>query len=331
MAATTNTIVRTSVSPTRVSVSAPGLATRDWGVLWLLSAVWGGSFFFVGLAINEMTPLTIVTIRVGLAAAVLTGYLYLTGRKLPSSPRTWASFAVMGISNNVVPFSLVVWGQQYIDSSLASILVGATPIFSVLLAHLLTHDERMTLPRLAGVLFGWAGVALLIGVESLEGFGTNIWGQLAVLGAALSYSLSAIYGRRFKRESTEVLSAGMLVSSTVMMIPLTLLLEQPFDLSPGATSWLAVIALAVVSTAFAYLLYFRILARAGATNAVLVTFLVPVSAILLGVLVLGERPGWNAFAGLALIFTGLAALDGRVLRWARQRALRLTSQSAPLT
>jgi len=216
-------------------------------------------------------------------------------------------------NRNIIPFSLIVWGQTHIDSSLASILNATTPLFSVFLAHFLTRDERLTANRLAGILIGWVGVAVLIGVDSLRGCGAHLIGQIAILGAALSYAFAAIYARRFRGMSPTVVSAGMLCGSTVMMLPLAFLIEQPFSLTPGATTLAALLSLAVISTAFAYIIYFRLLASAGATNSLLVTFLIPVSAILLGVLVLGERPGWNAFGGMALIFVGLIAIDGRLL------------------
>jgi len=285
----------------------------EWMLLLVLSVIWGGSFFFIEVSLREMTPLTIVLCRVGVASLVLLGYVYLTGRRLPKSPGLWGAFLIMGVLNNIIPFSLIVWGQTHIDSSLASILNATTPLFSVFLAHFLTRDERLTANRLAGILIGWVGVAVLIGVDSLRGFGAHLIGQIAILGAALSYAFAAIYARRFRGMSPTVVSAGMLCGSTVMMLPLAFLIEQPFSLTPGATTLAALLSLAVISTAFAYIIYFRLLASAGATNSLLVTFLIPVSAILLGVLVLGERPGWNAFGGMALIFVGLIAIDGRLL------------------
>ena len=290
------------------------MGMREWGLILILSIIWGGSFFFIGVAVKGMTPLTIVLCRVGFAALILLGVVTLTGRRLPASPAVWLAFFAMGAINNVLPFSLIVWGQTHIDSSLASILNATTPIFSVILAHWLTGEERLTVNRLAGVLIGWVGVTVLIGVESLGGFGLRGMGYLAILGASCSYALAAIYGRRFKALDPVVVSTGMLCASTIMILPVALVVEQPWHLAPDAITWTALLGLAAVSTSLAYIIYFRVLAVAGATNILLVTFLIPVSAILLGTMVLGERPGWNAFGGMTLIFTGLIAIDGRFLK-----------------
>lgn len=290
------------------------MGSQEWGLIFILSILWGGSFFFVGVAVKEMTPLTIVSGRVGIAAILLLAYIYMRGGKIPFAPGLWGAFLLMGALNNLIPFSLIVWGQTHIESSLASILNATTPIFSVILAHFLTREEKLTINRITGILIGWLGVAALIGIESLKGFGVEVLGQIAVLGAALSYAFAAIYGRRFKKLDPAVVATGMLCGSTVMIIPLALYVEQPWHLAPGCASLAALFGLAVISTSLAYIIYFRVLATAGATNILLVTFLVPVSAIILGMLVLGERPGWNAFVGMGLIFAGLIAIDGRLIR-----------------
>ena len=251
--------------------------------------------------------------RVGFAALALNGFILLSGRRMPGPPRLWGAFLVMGALNNLLPFSLIVWAQVHIDSGLAAILNATTPLFTVLLAHLLTADERLTRQRLAGVLLGFAGVALMIGPEALKGLGLAGLGQVAVLGAALAYAFAGIYGRRFKALAPSTAACGMLTATTVMMLPLALVIEQPWNLSPGAGTWGAVLGLALLCTVLAYVIYFRILASAGATNLLLVTFLIPVSALLLGTVFLGERPHWTAYAGLALILAGLVAVDGRLL------------------
>lgn len=233
---------------------------------------------------------------------------------MPSSPGLWGGFLVMGLLNNLIPFSLIVWGQTHIESGLASILNGTTPIFSVILAHFLTKEEKLTTHRIVGVLVGWTGVAVLIGLDSLQGLGLEVVGQIAVLGAAFSYACAAIYGRRFKGISPVVVAAGMLSGSAVMTLPPALLVERPWNLSPGLITLLALLGLAAVSTALAYIIYFRVLAASGPTNVLLVTFLVPFSAILLGALVLGERLGWNAFVGMGIILSGLLAIDGRLAK-----------------
>ncbi len=301
-------------------MQAKSMGALEWGLLLLLSLVWGGSFFFAEVALEELGPFTVVLGRVGFAAPALLAVVYLTGNRMPGDLATWGAFFVMGFLNNLLPFSLITWGQVSIDSGLASILNATTPLFVVLLAHVLTDDERLTPNRLAGVVVGFLGVVLLIGPQALRGLGAEGWGQLAVLGAALAYAFAGIYGRRLRRLPVTVAAAGMVTASSLLTLPVALFLEAPFAVMPGLAAWGAVLGVALASTALAYLLYFRILQSAGATNLLLVTFLIPVSAILLGVLVLGERLAWTAIAGMALIFLGLAAIDGRPLGLLRRVA-----------
>ncbi len=292
---------------------------QEWGLIIILSILWGGSFFFVGVAVKELPPLTIVLCRVALASIILLAAVYLKGDKMLSSPGLWLGFIIMGALNNLIPFSLIVWGQTHIESGLASILNATTPIFSVVLAHFLTKEERMTPNRMTGVLIGGMGVAVLIGIESWRGFGMEVIGQIAVLGAAFSYACAAIYGRRFKGLSPLVVATGMLCGSTIMMTPWALFVEQPWNLSPSVMTMMALFGLAAISTSLAYIIYFRVLATSGPTNLLLVTFLIPLSAILLGGMVLGEQLGWNAFAGMGLIFIGLFAIDGRLIKIFRRK------------
>lgn len=302
------------LAPEELPAVNASMGLAEWLLLGMLSMLWGGSFFFIGVAVHEVTPFTLVFCRVGLAAVILLGVCVVTGRRLPADPAMWFAFLVMGAINNLIPFSLIAWSQQHIQSSLASILNATTPIFSVVLTHFLTREERLTANRGIGVLLGWLGVVLLIGIESLAGFDLQIAGYLAVLGAAVCYAAAAIFGRRFRGLHPVTVTTGMLCCSSVMLVPLALIFEQPFALHPSPAAWAAMLGLSLVSTAAAYMIYFRILARAGATNILLVTFLIPVSAILLGVLILGERLGWNALGGMLLIFAGLVAIDGRMLQ-----------------
>jgi drug/metabolite transporter (DMT)-like permease len=290
----------------------------EWLLLATLSVLWGGSFFFAEVALAELRPLTVVLCRVGFAALVLVALVYATGRRLPCRASQWRAFFAMGGLNNLIPFILIVWGQTHIASGLASILNATTPVFTVVLAHLLTRDERMTPNRLAGVLLGLAGVAVMIGPEALEGLGPHLAAQLAVLGAALSYAFAGIYGRRFQGEPPLVVAAGQVTASSALVLPLALVVDRPWTVPlPGAETWAAIAGLAVLSTALAYVIFFRILAAAGATNLLLVTLLIPVSAILLGTLVLGERLEAGQLAGMAVIGLGLLAIDGRPLQWLR--------------
>jgi drug/metabolite transporter (DMT)-like permease len=240
---------------------------------------------------------------------------------MPENPSFWCAIALMAMINSVLPFLLIVWGQSHVASSLTSIYVATTPLFGVLLAHFMTSDERMTVPRVASVVCGFAGVVVLIGPGLLGNLGTDHLAQLAILGGALCYALSGIYGRRFSRDgiSPLVTATGQLTVSTVLLLPLALYFDQPWTLPmPGLAASAAVLGIALVSTAFAFLLYFSILATAGATNLLLVNFLVPVSAILLGVLILHETLKAEHLIGMALIFIGLALRDGKLLALIRR-------------
>ena len=295
---------------------------REWALLILLSIAGGGSFYFVGVAVEALPPFTIVVLRVGLAALVLNLVVLALGLRMPRDLRTWAAFAAMGVLNNLVPFTLIVWGQSHIAAGLASILNATTPLFTVILAHFLTSDEKLGGGRVAGVAVGFAGVVLMIGAEALAGLGVNLVAQLAVLGATLSYAFAAIFGRRFGAMGTAPLvsASGQLTASTVMLIPVAAVAERPWTLAlPGPEIWGAVIGLALFSTVLLYILYFRLLATAGATNLLLFTLLIPVSAILLSATLLGERLEPKHFAGMALIGVGLGAIDGRPLGALRRR------------
>lgn len=301
------------------------MGLRDWAWLVLLSVLWGGSFFFVGVAVEALPPLSVVALRVGGAAVALWLWLSVTGRGMPLGWPVWRAFAVMGVVNNVIPFSLIAWGQTQIGSGLASILNAMTPLFTVVVAHVLTRDEKLGPGKVAGVCLGLAGVVWMIGPQALDGLGGAVAAQVAILGAGLCYALAGVFGRRFRALGVSPLqtAAGQVTVSALFMAPLALAVDQPWRLPlPGVEVWLAVVGLAVVSTAVAYLLYFRILATAGASNLQLVTFLIPISAILLGVLVLGEVLLPRHFLGLALIGAGLAAMDGRPARWLRGRLRR---------
>ncbi|KAA3505192.1 DMT family transporter [Rhizobium rhizogenes] len=287
----------------------------EWGMLVALSLLWGGSFFFIGIAVKELPPVTIVTLRVSLAATALLIVCRIMGLHLPRQWAVWRAFFGMGLLNNIIPFCLIVWGQTHIASGLASILNATTPLFTVMVAHFLTADEKMTGNKLAGVLIGFAGVATMIGPAAFGGAISGLWGQIAILGAAISYSFAGIFGRRFKAMGVPPLmtATGQISSSTLMLIPAALLIDKPWTLAmPSLGTWGALIGIALLSTALAYLIFFRILATAGATNLALVTFLIPVSAILLGSLILGEQLEIKHFAGMAMIAAGLAAIDGRL-------------------
>lgn len=289
----------------------------DWLQLILLSTLWGGSFFCVAIAVAELPPLTVVLARVGLAAVVMATFVHISGDRLPTGLSDWKLLAGMGLLNNAIPFTVISWGQVHIDSGLASILNATTPFFTVLLAHLLTRDERMTPAKLLGVLIGLAGVVVLIGPTALAGLGLDGLAQGAVLVGALSYAFAGIHGKRLKHMSSSTAAAGMLITSTAMLFPVTLLIDPSITELPSMKTLAAITFMAVFSTGLAYILYFRILRAAGATNVLLVTFLVPVSALVLGVSFLDETLTLSAMLGMTLIFAGLAAVDGRIFRLGR--------------
>jgi len=295
------------------------MTPRDWGLLLTLSLLWGGSFFFVGVAVHALPPLTIVALRVGLAAPVLWLAIRALGVPVPRDLRVWAAFLVMGVLNNVIPFSLIVWGQTQIASGLASILNATTPLFTVVVAGVLLADERLSPRKVGGVMVGFVGVVVLIGWDTLGlADGTPVLAQVAILGASVSYAFAGTFGRRFARLGVTpmVTAAGQVTGSSLVLVPLALVVDQPWTLpTPSAAVVASMVALAVVSTALAYGLYFRILGTAGATNLLLVTFLIPVTANLLGILVLGETLGGEHVVGMALIGLGLAVMDGRPGRW----------------
>jgi drug/metabolite transporter (DMT)-like permease len=287
----------------------------EWAMLVLLSIFWGGAFFFTEIALGGFQPFALVFLRVGLAAIILLVVVYACDQRMPNRLATWGAYFVMGALNNAIPFCLIVWGQTRIDSGVASILNATTPIFTVLLAHFLTSDEQLTAPKLFGVVIGFFGVYLMMSPELKHGFSVRGLGLVAVIGAAISYSFAGIFGKRFKHESPMVTSTGMLICSAIMMAPLAI-----FSGALGASvlsnqAVAAVLGIASVSTAMAYLLYFRILASAGATNVLLVTFLIPISALMLGIGVLGETIQILEFAGMGCIFLGLIVIDGRLLKW----------------
>ncbi len=293
------------------------MSRRDWAILLVLAVLWGGSFFFIGIAVHSVRPLTLVLIRVTIAGAALWLFMAVRRERMPLPPGALLAFVVIALLNNAIPFVMFAWAQRQIPSGLASILNATTPIWGVIVAHLFTHDERMTPARVAGVLLGFAGVAVMIGTDLLGEIGGNVLPELACLVATFCYGVASVYGRRFRRMGIPpvAVTTGQLTASAIMLLPVVLLFEPPWTAPPPAPeAWAALIALALVSTSLAYVLYFQLLASAGATNSLLVTFLIPITAILLGSLVLGEVLEPRHFAGMALIGAGLAAIDGRLFR-----------------
>ena len=286
-----------------------------WLMMLALAAVWGGSFFFVEVALTEETPLTIVLHRVFWAVPVLGVVLWWKGLALPRDPRVWGAYLVMGALNNVIPFSLIVWGQKYLEGGLASILNGMTAMFGAVVAGLLLADERLTTGKIAGAALGLVGVAVIVGPEVLAGLDLRDLAQIAILGATLSYAFASVWGKvALKGIAPEVNAFGMLTGSTVLMLPLALIVEGVPTLDYSWAVWGSLLGIAWLATSFAYLLYFGILVRAGAANLMLVTLMVPPFAVGLGAAFLGERLPPVAWIGFALIALGLAVTDGRLFR-----------------
>jgi drug/metabolite transporter (DMT)-like permease len=288
----------------------------DWLILGVLALIWGGAFFFIGVAVKHVPPLTYVWLRLSIAAAAMWLFLRAKGQDLGLPREVWGSILLLALLNNALPFTLFGWGQTHIASGLASILNATTPIWGVLVAHFLTVDERMTPRKIAGVLRGFGGVATMIGPTLLANIGTDALAQLACVMAALSYALAAVWARRFRSMGVSPLSVttGQLTAGALMMLPLALLVDQPWTQAiPPLGAWGAIVALALLCTAFGYVLYFRLIETSGATNALLVTLLVPPVAIVLGALFLDEALAAQDFLGLGLIALGLAAIDGRAL------------------
>jgi drug/metabolite transporter (DMT)-like permease len=300
-------------SPPRSSLT---MVPIDWLLLVALSLLWGGSFLFGKVAVQEIPPLTLALGRVSIAALALAVFAHAVAGPFPRDARTWWTFTVMATLNNVVPFTLIFWSQIYISIGLASILNATSPLFGVLVAHVLTHDDRLTGSRVVGLLAGFVGVVILIGPDMLAEFGTHVLAELACLAASCSYAFGAVISRRVRGLSPITVATGQLTVSTIMLAPIVLLFDRPsLVLSASSTAIAAMVALALLSSALAYWIYFRLISRAGATNALLVTFLIPASAILLGMLLLGEHLYPHQFAGMVAIAVGLAAIDGRPARW----------------
>ena len=294
------------------------MRASEWLLLIFLSILWGGSFFFIKVALSGLPPFTLVLGRVGIAAMVLNLVVRVSGHRMPSSLKMWTAFFIMGLLNNLVPFSLIFWGETQISSSLAAILNATTPVWTVILAHLFTRDEKLSPLRLIGVLFGMIGVVIMVGFDALQGLGLHVLAQLAVIGAAISYGFASIYGKRFKNTPSVVTAAGQITGTLVMIISIELIIDKPWLLpAPSLHVWAALAGLALLSTSLAYIVFFRLLSSVGATNIVLVTFLIPVSAIFLGMVILGEHLVLRQFVGMGFIGLGLLAIDGRLLRLVR--------------
>ena len=293
------------------------MSSRDWGLIATLALIWGSAFFLITVILKEVPPNTMVFMRLALAVPPMLLWLHFTGEHMPRDITNWRQFVVLGALNIALPFILFAWGQVRLSSGLASVLNATTPLWGVIVAHYLTQDEKMTALRLGGVIIGFSGVAVMTGGDALSGSGDTALAQLACVGATLFYAVASIYAKRMGNEGLSVMqiATGQVCTATVMMVPVILLTETPWTgPMPSTGTWAAMVTLSVVSTSLAYLLYFRLIASAGATNALLIPFLIPPVAILMGALFLNETMTIGQFGGIALIALGLAVLDGRLIR-----------------
>lgn len=291
------------------------LSTRAWAELTLLGVIWGGSFLAIRTALDEIGFLTSVLHRVFWAMLVLWGVVLLRRLPIPRDPKIWGAFLVMGLLNNVIPFSLMAWGQLYIPSGLTSIFNAATAIFGVLVAALVFADERLTPRKALGVTLGFFGVCLAIGLDALKQFDTTSLAQIAIIAGTVSYAFASAWARKMLGGVQPVIAAtGMLTGSSLIMIPLAVVFEGMPSLALGTTTWLSIGYYAIIATAFAYLLYYRVLGMAGSGNLMLVTLLIPPVAITLGALVRNETLHPGEYVGFAILALGLSIIDGRLWR-----------------
>jgi drug/metabolite transporter (DMT)-like permease len=284
----------------------------EWVLLIVLSGIWGGSFYFFAVIIKELPVFTIVFFRVFLASVALWVFVLALKQPLPHFKESWKNYVLMGFFNNVIPFSLIVWGEQRVAPGLAAVLNATTPFFAVVVAHLSTQNEKLTWNRMAGAIIGLSGVAALVGFDAIKNLGSDLAFQIAIVGASVSYGICTIFGRRLTATPL-VNAASQTAASSVMLLPLMLIIDHPFSLpAPSMNATISLIALALLCTSIAYLIFFNIVKRAGMTNVTLVTFLVPISAMMLGALFLDEQISIRHVLGMSVIGVGLALIDGRI-------------------
>ena len=293
----------------------------EFALLGLLALLWGASYGLIKLGVDTITPVTLVAIRVSIAAGVLWLVVIARRRQMPKGGAIWRQLALQALFGFVIPFTMITWGQQYVDSGLAGILNSTTPIFVFLITLFWTRHEQVNLENAFGVLAGLGGVSLLIGLEALNGLGTQLAGQFAITGATISYAIAMIYGKRFRAIAPETTAACTLTLAAVMLLPASFALESPLELAPSWTSIWSLITLAVFSTAGAFTLYFRLVNTLGSVGTSSVSYARAAISVLIGVGVLGETFSWQIAAGLGAVIIGVAAITGQLFpRFSRIRA-----------
>ncbi len=295
--------------------TAPKMHAADWGAIAVLSLLWGGAFYLIEIGLRGFPPNTLVFLRMALAIPPMLVALKIAGNRLPTDAKSWVQLFILGLINAALPFILFFWGQTKIESGLASVLNATAPLWGVITAHFLTRDEKATPARIVGVLLGMAGIIVMVGSEALSGMTGSVLGQIACLLATLSYAFAAVYGRSLSQSTMTplVVATGQVITAAIIMLPVMLIVDHPWQLPmPGWDAWAGAVGLAIPSTAIAYIFYFRLIDRAGASNAMLVAFIMPVIAIILGIVALNETLEMRQIAGTGLIALGLVAIDGRV-------------------
>jgi drug/metabolite transporter (DMT)-like permease len=296
--------------------SSPKLDGHGWLLIGILAILWGGAFFLIEVGLRSFPPITLVFIRVAFAVPPMWLAMQLMGQHLPRSAGDWGLLTVVGALNCALPFTLFFWGQQYLDSGYAAILNATTPLWGVVTAHFMTRDEKATPARIIGVLTGMAGIIIMVGPAAMQGLSNNLLAQIACVISTVFYSLAAIYGRRLSQTTLTpmAVATGQTMMAAVLMIPIVLIVDQPWTMDmPRLDATMAGLTLALLSTALAYTLYFRLIDRAGASNAQLVAFLMPILAVILGITFLGESLSAGQMIGAAVIALGLIILDGRLV------------------
>jgi drug/metabolite transporter (DMT)-like permease len=296
--------------------TTPRLDGNGWLLIGILAILWGGAFFLIEVGLRSFPPITLVFIRVGFAVPAMWLAMRIMGQRLPTDMRIWGLLTVVGAFNCALPFTLFFWGQQYLDSSYAAILNATTPLWGVITAHFMTSDEKATPSRITGVLVGLAGIIAMVGPDAMKGLSDNLLAQIACLISTVFYSLAAIFGRRLSQTSLTpmAVATGQTMTAALLMVPIMLVVDQPWTMAmPRLDATLAGLALALISTALAYFLYFRLIDRSGASNAQLVAFLMPILAVILGIAFLGESLNQGQIIGAMLIALGLVIIDGRLL------------------
>ena len=297
------------------------MSLRNFLTLLILSLIWGASFLFIKVAVATIPPFSVAFGRTALAAVLLYLVLRSRGLSMPGWGSVWGTFLLMGLFNGAVPYTLITWAEIHIDSGLAAIVNALMPLFTVLLAHLFTGDERLSWMKIVGIFLGFLGVVALIGPAALKGLGKDVIAQLAVMAAAGCYAIAIIYGRRLQGITPLVSATGQLFCAAVLTLPMVLVFDAPWALSPSFISVAALTCLSLLGTALAYLLYYYLLQRIGSTNLSLVTYLLPITGVFWGALLLGERLHWSAFLALGMILAGIAGVNNRLPKFSLARKI----------